>query len=33
MRGVWLGLGLTAVAGVAAFFLYLSPTVATTAVM
>jgi len=33
MRPVWVGMGLTAVAGIAAFLLYLSPTVAVTAVV
>jgi hypothetical protein len=33
MRGVWVGLGLTLLAGMAAFFLHLSPTVAATAVI
>jgi hypothetical protein len=33
MRVVWVGLGLTVVAGIATFLMYLSPTVATTAVI
>lgn len=33
MRVIWVGLGLTAVAGIAAFLMYLSPAVAMTAVV